>query len=150
MEIDFSDVKFQRQGFLIVGVVILAALLMGILGWYLTPQGQVLTWTEWQVYKQHSQYQRELHVLTRHADRLAALLEKSPDPVRAQLVIEQMAHELETNVTLVTLSSQTTALSQAGSVVMQWALGSAPKDAALTALDTANQTIMRAIEQVSK
>ena len=150
MEIDFSDLQIKRQGVLITGIVIAAAFLLGLLGWYLTPQGQVLTWTEWQVYKQHSQYQRELRILTRHADRLAALLENTPDPVRAQLVVEQMTRELDTDVTLVTLSSQTTALTQAGSAVLQWALGSTPQDAAVTALDTANQTIMRAIEQVSE
>lgn len=150
MEIDFSDIKFEQQGIFIATGLIVVALLLGLLGWYTTPGGQVLTWTEWQVFKQHSQYQRELRTLTRHADRLAGLLEQPPDPVRAQLAVEQMVHDLDTHVTLAALGEQEAALISTGDLVLQWALGSAAKDAAIEHLAAANKTIEKAIAQIAE
>ena len=148
MELDFSDLKFEQTGMLWITLgVIVALLLFGVLGWYITPQGQVLSWTEWQVYRQHNQYRNELRVLTHHADRLAELMNKPPDPVRAQLVTEQMVRDLEQNVTLVALQDQEAALFYAGDAIMAWAMGTASKNEAINALDQANQTIERAFEQ---
>ena len=147
MEIDFSEVQIRERGTVIATGLIVIALLLGLLGWYITPGGQVLTWTEWQVYKQHSQYTQELRILARHADRLAGLLEMSPDPVRAQLIVEQMYHDMETNVTLMSLGEQEVALINAGEAVLRWSLGSLDKNTAVEQLDAANRVIEKAINQ---
>ena len=149
MEIDFSDLSLNfhgERGLWIGLAVTLTALLLGILGWYITPEGQVLTPTEWQIYRQHSQYRRELGVLMRHADRLAGLLDASPDPVRAQLIVEQMGHDLDTDVNLVTLAEQENALLNAGNAVLAWSMGAAGKNDAINALAQANAAIEQALD----
>ena len=147
MEIDFSEVQIRERGTVIATGLIVITLLLGLLGWYITPGGQVLTWTEWQVYKQHSQYTQELRILARHADQLAGLLEMSPDPVRAQLIVEQMYHDMETNVTLMSLGEQEAVLINAGEAVLRWSLGSLDKNTAVEQLDAANRVIEKAINQ---
>ena len=149
MELDLSDLHINPQsGVWITLAAVLGVLLVGLLGWFVSPDGQLLTPTEWQVYKQHNQYQQELRTLTRHADRLAELLKMPPDPVRAQLVSEQMEHDLERNVNLAALADPESALLTAGDAMLTWSLGTASKNDAISALDMANQSIERAMDQI--
>lgn len=146
MEIDFSDLKLSGMSAWITSVALLAAILLGVLGWFVLPDGQVLTWTEWQVFKQQRTYQSELARLTRDADRLASVLENGlPDPVRSQLIVEQVLADLNAT-THPALKSQVDALLVANDAVYYWVLGSASKDEAITRLDEANQVLLYAVE----
>lgn len=148
MELDFSDFKFSRSGngVWIPAIGLLAAVLLGLLGWFVLPEGKVLTWTEWQVFKQQRTYQRELIRLTADADRLAELLDESiPEPVRSQLVLESILADLNTT-THPALKNQVDAMLIANDAVYWWILGSGDKDVAITLLDTANQGLLSAIE----
>ena len=146
MELDFSEVKVKENSVLIGLSITLAFLLLGGLGWYIQPE-RLLTWTEWQVFKQHSQYQQELQALTRQADRLAELLELPPDPVRAQIAVEQLYAVMNRDVNLGALAEPEEALLTAGDLLLQWSLGAAGKDTVIEPLDTAQTLIVRAIEQ---
>jgi len=146
MEIDFSDLKYSGNGTWVTVAVLLAAILLGVLGWFVLPDGKVLSWTEWQVFKQQRTYQRELTRLTRDADRLADLLgEDLPDPVRGQLVVEQVLADLNAT-SHPALKNQVDALLAANDAVYFWVLGTVSKDEAIALLDEANQGIVHAIE----
>jgi len=146
MEIDFSDLKLSGNGTWVTVAVLLAAILLGVIGWFVLPDGKVLSWTEWQVFKQQRLYQRELSRLTRDADRLADLLgEVVPDPVRGQLVVEQVLGDLNAT-SHPALKNQVDALLAANDAVYFWVLGSVSKDEAIALLNEANQGILHAIE----
>jgi len=146
MEIDFSDLKYSGNGTWVTVTVLLAAILLGVLGWFVLPDGKVLSWTEWQVFKQQRLYQRELMRLTRDADRLADLLgEDVPNPVRGQLVVEQVLGDLNTT-SHPALKNQVDALLAANDAIYFWVLGTISKDEAIILLEEANQGILHAIE----
>ena len=150
MELDFSDFKLSGSGngsgAWISAVSLLVLLLLGLLGWFVLPEGKVLTWTEWQVFKQQRTYQRELTRLTADADRLAGVLDETiPEPVRSQLILESVLADLNAT-THSALKNQVDALLLANDAVYWWVLGSGSKDAAITLLDQANQGLLHAIE----
>ena len=148
MELDFSDFKLSGSGngAWITGISLLVALLLGVLGWFVLPEGKVLTWTEWQVFKQQRTYQRELVRLTADADRLANLLDESiPEPVRSQLILESVLADLNAT-THSALKNQVDALLIANDAVYWWVLGSGSKNDAILLLDSANQGLLNAIE----
>jgi len=146
MELDFTDLKLSHNGALYALLGLLAAILFGVLGWFVLPDGKVLTWNEWQVFKQQRLYQRELTRLTRDADRLAALLDEYiPDPVRGQLVVEQVLANLNAT-THPALKNQVDALLVANDAVYFWVLGTISNDEAIVLLDKANQTLVYAVE----
>jgi len=146
MEIDFSDLKYSGNGTWVTVTVLLAAILLGVIGWFVLPDGKVLSWNEWQVFKQQRLYQRELMRLTRDADRLAALLDENlPDPVRGQLVVEQVLGDLNAT-SHPALAHQVDALLAANDAIYFWVLGSVSKDEAIALLNEANQEILHAIE----
>ncbi len=140
MEIDVSEVKFKGNAVLWTLSGLLALVLLGALGHFVLPD-RVLTWTEWNVVKQHAEYRREVGVLERHAKRLGGLLEDAPDPVRAQLTVEQLYAALDRDVTLEPLAGPKDALLTAGDLALEWALGSAEKKDADLALEQARKEI---------
>jgi hypothetical protein len=144
MEIDLSACKVQKRSGLVVIAILISLVGLGLLGWYITPDGKVLTWTEWQVYKQHIAYQQGLRILTRDSDRLATLLAAPPDPVRAQLEVEQVYSDLD-GIELVALQEQVYALSSAADEIVLWALGMSDPQIAIYLLDEANQALAKAI-----
>ena len=148
MELDFTNLKISGTGNTawISAISLLTAVLLGVLGWFVLPEGKVLTWTEWQVFKQQRTYQRELSRLTDDADRLAKLLDESiPEPVRSQLVLERVLADLNAT-THPALKNQVDAMLLANDAVYWWALGSGSKNDAIRLLDTANQGLLIAIE----
>ena len=146
MELDFTDLKLSHHGALYALIGLLAAILLGVIGWFVLPDGKVLTWTEWQVFKQQRLYQRELTRLTRDADRLADLLDENlPDPVRGQLVVEQVLADLNAT-THPALKNQVDTLLVANDAVYFWVLGTISEDEAIILLDKANQTLVHAVE----
>jgi hypothetical protein len=146
MELDFTDLKLSHNGAWFTLIGLLAAILFGVIGWFVLPDGKVLTWNEWQVFKQQRLYQRELTRLTRDADRLAALLDEyMPDPVRGQLMVEQVLSDLNAT-THPALKNQVNALLVANDAVYFWVLGTISKDEAIVLLDEANQVLIHAVE----
>ena len=71
--------------------------------------------------------------------------EDLPDPVRGQLVVEQVLADLNTT-SHPALAHQGDALLAANDAVYFWVLGSVSKDEAIALLDEANQGILHAIE----
>jgi hypothetical protein len=149
MELDFTDLKLSRKSAFTATMVLIALVLVAILGRWLTPidadsQSRVLTWTEWLVFKQHRAYQSDVRILTGNANRLADLLDEEPDPVRVQLVVEQVGRNLE-KVDHPALDAQRERLWTAAEQILAWSLGPGDKDTATTALDEAVQAIQQAI-----
>ena len=148
MELDFTNLKISGTGNTawISAISLLVALLLGVLGWFVLPEGKVLTWTEWQVFKQQRTYQRELARLTADADHLAKLLDESiPEPVRSQLILEHVLADLNAT-THPALKNQVDAMLIANDAVYWWVLGSGSKNDAILLLDSANQGLLNAIE----
>jgi len=145
MEVDFSEIKLSERNMWITLIVLILIALTGFLGWHVTPEDRILSWTEWQIFKQQRVYQHELRILTHNADRLAGLLEAYPDPVRGQLVTESVNLDLST-LSQPSLDIQRDALHLAGEAVLHWALGTGDRDTALRLLDQANQEILRAMD----
>jgi len=144
MVIDFTGLNVQKRTLLISTASLAMLLILGLVGWILLPD-RVLTWTEWQVIQQSLAYNQEIRLLTRNADRLADLLQGSPDPVRAQLVMEKVHRHLH-QMELASLEIPRDALATAADAAYSWSLGTVEKGAAVAALQEANQSIQKAIE----
>lgn len=149
MELDFTDLKLSNRSAFTATMVAIALVLVAILGRWLTPvdadsQSRVLTWTEWLVFKQHRAYRSDVRILTSNANRLADLLDEEPDPVRVQLVVEQVGRNLE-KVDHPALDAQRERVLIAAEQILTWSLGPGDKDTATTALDEAIQSIQQAI-----
>lgn len=129
-ELDFSK-KWNLAAWLPALLLILAGL--GTLGYFTTPAGdQVLTWNEWRVLQARRAYAAELTLMRQDSETLAALLEGSPDVVRAQLVVEQVARDTADGQEA--LASEREALYQAALLVRDWAAGAVDRVEAETAL----------------
>jgi len=149
MELDFTDLKLSNRNAFTATMILIAVVLVAILGHWLTPidadsQSRVLTWTEWLVFKQHRAYKSDVRILTGNANRLADLLDEEPDPVRVQLVVEQVGRNLE-KVTHPALDAQRERLWTAAEEILAWSLGPGDKDSATTSLDEAVYSIQQAI-----
>ncbi|MBC8503767.1 MAG: hypothetical protein ISR58_12345 [Anaerolineales bacterium] len=144
MEIDFTGLNVQKRTLLISTASLAMLLILGLVGWILLPD-RVLTWTEWQVIQQSLAYNQEIRLLTRNADRLADLLQGSPDPVRAQLVTEKVRRHLH-QMEIASLEIPRDTLSTAADATYSWSLGTVEKETAIASLQTANQSIQKAIE----
>jgi hypothetical protein len=152
MEVDFSELNSGEQklpqGVLIGIGVIVVLILLGLLGRFILSDGKVLTWSEWTIYKQHSEYRRDVRVLTRNADYLAEIVTDVPDPVRAQLALEKVDRDME-DISLVSLNAQKEALIGAAQGIVQWSLGQITRDDAVRVLNTANESVQAAVLRVN-
>jgi len=144
MEIDFSDLNIPKQSVLITSISLVAVVILGLVGWVVLPD-RVLTWTEWQVIQGSLAYNRELRSLQHSTDRLAELLISPPDPVRTQLVTEKTRREM-TRMEITSLKEQREALMSAANAIEQWSLGSEDQEAAVSAIQAANHSIITATE----
>ncbi|MEA3350389.1 MAG: hypothetical protein U9Q82_07205 [Chloroflexota bacterium] len=101
------------------------------------------------MFKQHKAYVHDVKILTSNADRLAQLLDAQPDPVRGQLVTEQIYRNVG-KISHPSLMHQRDTMLAAADAALYWTLGTSGKDRAVAALDQANQTITKAIEAYSE
>ena len=142
MEIDFSETSLNVTLILSAVTVILGLFLLGMLGNFVFPD-QVLSWNEWQIMGQRAAYQREVLILQRTADNLTAMINQDEiEPIRAQIVGEQIAKNLEA-VSLPPLDDPRQALLAAAQALIDWSLGY-PKAPAVDVLGQANQLVLRA------
>jgi len=144
MEIDFTGLSIPKRSALVASISLVAVIVLGLVGWAVLPD-RVLTWTEWQVIQGSLAYNRELRSLQHSADRLAELLNSPPDPVRTQLVTEKVRREM-TGMEIASLQGQRESLMSAVNAIEQWSLGSEDQDAAVSAIQLANQSIITATE----
>jgi len=146
MEIEIDRSALPQNGLLIASMMLIVLVALGALGWWALPDGRILTWTEWQVIRQRAAYSRELRTLAEATEKLIELLEASPDPVRASLVVDQTHRALD-DVTLASLDASRAAVLNAADTLNAWALGEADRDEAVVALSAAQDELMQALER---
>lgn len=108
----------------ILGVLILVGL--GLLGSHFTPrsatgEAQVLGWQDWRL--MNAEREREIERAALQADVAAMidLLNRNPDPVAAQMLLERVSRRTQDGDA--TLSNAREATLQAASSVRDWAIG---------------------------
>lgn len=151
MEIELDPKNLKESllenagGMIIILLVILFA--VGFLGKTFTPHtNAVLTWSEWQILKIEKEYRQELSSLQQQTEALSKLMESQPDPVRAQVVSEQVI--TKTQKGLGALELQRTALAAAAKAIRQWAIGADTRENAQAALQDAINQVAEADKSI--
>ena len=141
MEVELDLKRWNPALALLILLIALAGL--GALGRAVTPPGDtLLAWSDWQVLRARQAYRAELAQLRQDAESLADLLSLAPDPVRAQMLAEQvLRHTAEGQDAL---AAQRLAVSEAAYYVRDWAVGAADYATAQEALSFAFQALQEA------
>ena len=142
MEIELSLGKNSYWREMAAAFLVVLLLGLGWLGWTVTrigPDGsaQVLTWTDYQLGKAEKAYQAERETLRGDADILTGLLSQptSPSPVAVQVTANRILEHTSTGVS--ELTDARLALGDAAVVVRDWAVGTADKNTAVQAVQSA-------------
>jgi hypothetical protein len=136
MELDLST----HRPVLFVLTAILLLVGTAALGRALLPSAdRLLTLSEWQVLKASRAYQLELQHLQASAENLAALLNARPDPVRAQLLAEDIARLASQGQPALVYPREKLVL--AAQAVSDWAVGAIDRESAMQALQDAEQAL---------
>ncbi len=142
MEIEIDLKSFSSLG---IALAIVVLLILGLVGYAVTPEGnRILTWEDWQVHKAHLEYRREVGALQTAVDRLAQVVNRSPDPLRAQMTADRVLRDLD-RVTLAVLEPAKGAVGEAALAVRAWALGG-EREAAVQAVARALDAVQKAAE----
>ncbi len=147
MEIELSFNRWRQQiresaGGLVL-VLLVALFLIGFLGKAFTPASNtVLSWSEWQIIKVEKEYEQQLSTYQQYAESLSELINETPDPVRAQVVSDQILQNTATGLSA--LERPRLGLQEAARAVRQWAIGAGSLDTAQASLNTAIQRIQAA------
>lgn len=132
----------ERAGGLTL-VLLVALFLIGFLGRTFTPTSNtVLSWSEWQIVKIEKEYQKQLSTYQQYAESLSHLINETPDPVRAQVVSDQIVQN--TAAGMGALERPRLGLQEAARSVRQWAVGAGSLDTAQSSLNNAIQLIQAA------
>lgn len=142
MEIELSLGKNSYWREMAVAILVVLLLGLGWLGWSVTRVGadgsaQVLTWADYQLGKAEKAYQAERETLRGDADLLTGLLSQSnaPSPVAVQVTANRILEHASAGVS--ELSDARLALGNAAIVVRDWAVGTADKNTAVQAVQSA-------------
>jgi cell division protein FtsB len=136
MELDLST----HRPLLVVLACVLLLVGFGWLGHACLPSGdRLLTLSEWQVLQASRAYQKELAQLRASAESLAELINTLPDPVRAQLLAENIARLASHGQPA--LVYQRDKLTQAAKAISDWAVGALDREGARFALQAAIQAL---------
>lgn len=147
MEIELNMNRGRQQirdiaGWLVL-VLLVALFLIGFLGKAFTPASNtVLSWSEWQIIKIEKVYEQELSTYQQFAESLSQLINGTPDPVRAQVVSDQILQNTATG--LAALERPRLGLQEAARAVRLWAVGAGSMDTAQASLSNAIQLIQAA------
>ncbi len=147
MEIELNLNRWRQQiwesaGGLVL-VLLVALFLIGLLGKAFTPASKtVLSWSEWQIVKIEKAYDQQLSIYQQFAESLSQLINETPDPVRAQVVSDQILQNTASG--LRALERPRLGLQVAAQAVRQWAIGAGSLDSAQASLNTAIQLIQAA------
>lgn len=137
------EIEWKGLSSLWIGVALVAVILLGVLGWMVTPEGgKVLTWEEWQIYRSRQEYRRELAELQKACEEMTELVNKPLDPLRALTVADRLTRTLEKHQQEA-LEPQRTAVLEAVSTLRRWAQGES-RDVVVSALEQA----IRLVEDV--
>lgn len=147
MEIELNMNRGRQQirdiaGWLVL-VLLVALFLIGFLGKAFTPASNtVLSWSEWQIIKIEKVYEQELSTYQQYVESLSQLINGTPDPVRAQVVSDQILQN--TAMGLTALERPRLGLQEAARAVRLWAVGAGSMDTAQASLSNAIQLIQAA------
>jgi len=136
MEVDLSGLKKDAAVYGVLVAVLLVGLML--LGRAFTPEGnRLLTWQEWEVRKLRQAYRAEWLRLLEDVNRLAELLsEDTPDPARAQVVVQSVRRNLlEGKVEA--LADERQQVASAAQSVLDWASGIGDYNVAVEAVQKA-------------
>lgn len=133
-----SLMRWEARSVAAFAVLALVALLtlagLALLGRSYTSDGRVLSWIDWRALQAGQIYRAELDGLQQDAGALVELLNsRVPDPVRAQIVADQIAARHGSGQPA--LARHRDLLAQAAAAVEEWAIGAATRDAAQQAID---------------
>jgi len=124
----------------LVLLVLLVLLGLASLGKSFTPMAEtgevrILSWRDWQLTRAERRFQTEREILRADVEALAVLLNKSPDPVAAQLLFQRIGQR--TSVGEAALQPARTALLRAAQEVASWSAGALDRDTAIASLQDA-------------
>ena len=147
MEIELNMNRWRQQIREIAGglvlVLLVALCLIGFLGKTFTPASNtVLSWSEWQIIKIEKEYEQQLSNYQQYTESLSQLINGTPDPVRAQVVSDQILQN--TAKGLSALERPRLGLQEAARAVHLWAVGAGSMDSAQASLSNAIQLIQAA------
>lgn len=144
IEVDLNGLKLSNW---IAIAIALVLVILGVVGYRVTPEGnRILTWEDWQVRRAHLEYRREVGVLQGALDRLAQVVNRTPDPLRAQMTADRVLRDLDA-VRLAVLEPAKGAVGEAALAVRAWALGG-EREAAVQAVARAVEVVQQAAEGV--
>lgn len=144
IEVDLNGLKLSNW---IAIAIALVLVILGVVGYRVTPEGnRILTWEDWQVHQAHQAYRREVGVLQSALDRLAQVVNRTPDPLRAQMTADRVLRDLDA-VRLAVLEPAKGAVGEAALAVRAWALGG-EREAAVQAVARAVEVVQQAAEGV--
>lgn len=137
------EITIDRSTFygLLAFLAVLVLLGLGALGKPVTPltetdQARLLTWDDWRLHKAERRYQAERKILRADADALAALLNRPPDPVAAQILAERINRRAADGEAA--LQPARLALQQASQDAAAWSAGILDRDTAVASLKAAS------------
>ena len=117
-------------------------LLVGV-GWlghdYLPSGDRLLTLSEWQVLKASRVYRKEVGQLRTSVESLAELINTRPDPVRAQLLTENVVRMASRGQPALAYPREK--LTLAAQAVSDWSVGAIDRESARQALQAAIQAL---------
>lgn len=144
IEVDLNGLKLSNW---IAIAIALVLVILGVVGYRVTPEGnRILTWEDWQVRRAHLEYRRQVGVLQGALDRLAQVVNRTPDPLRAQMTADRVLRDLDA-VRLALLEPAKGAVGEAALAVQAWALGG-EREAAVQAVARAVEVVQQAAEDV--
>ena len=141
MEFEF-DAKEGVEVWAGVTILLVIVLLFGLgaIGKPVTPYlsdgtARVMTWQDWHIIKAEKAYVIEIESLRGDADALIATLDANPDPVRTQLLVDEILRNTSDGVDA--LGMARLALAEAALSVRDWSTGILDRDSAVAALQIA-------------
>lgn len=136
IEIDLSE----NWWITLIPIMLVILIALAAIGATVTPaEGGILTPYEWQLRKAEKEYQRELAELRESTEELAALLNRSPDPVRGGMIADRIqASGIDGQPVL---AMQRQAVSSAAGIVKLWAMGGASREDAEIAVNDAIEAL---------
>ncbi len=141
MEITVSRSTLYPTLFLLSLLVLLG---LASLGKSFTPrvetgEARILSWRDWQLAQAERRFQSEREILRADVKALAAILNKSPDPVAAQLLFQRIGKG--NSVGEAALQPARAALLQAAQDAASWSAGALDRDRAIASLQEASNLL---------
>lgn len=142
MEFELDFRKNEETLWLVALIALLVAALFGLaqIGRNVTPvdtagNSTLLSWPDWQLLKAERVYADEMAKLRGDVAELAAMLEREPNPVAAQLLADRIARRTASGDP--SLATARIAVANAALSVRNWASGTLDRDRAILAVQEA-------------